>query len=125
MNTGNRNTGYMNTGNRNTGDRNTGDRNTGDRNTGDRNTGDGNATNHSSGFFCAKEPCVMSFDLQTKLTRNEYIDQYPKSAELCDLLSKDEPFDYAEFKSLPGWTLAKCKALHQRHLDGRKQKDSK
>ena len=119
--TGDGNTGHRNTGDWNTGYRNTGYRNTGDWNTGYRNTGYGNATDNSSGFFCQKEPFVISFDKQTKLTRKEYTEKYPAYSELCDLLSKDNPFDYTQFKTLPGWTLAKCKALHQKHVLGRKE----
>jgi len=107
----------------NTGDMNTGYRNTGDRNTGDRNTGDGNATNNSSGFFCSKEPKVLSFDVQTKLTKESFLKQYPKAACLSELLISDTVFDYKEFSKLPGWTLKKCKALHQRFIDGRKPKE--
>ena len=122
-NTGGMNTGYMNTGYMNTGNRNTGNRNTGNRNTGDRNTGDGNATNNSSGFFCSKEPKVLSFDVQTKLTKESFLKQYPKAACLSELLISDTVFDYKEFSKLPGWTLKKCKALHQRFIDGRKPKE--
>ena len=122
---GDRNTGYMNTGNRNTGDRNTGYGNTGDMNTGDgntgyRNTGNGNATNHSAGFFCVKEPKVVSFDKQTKLTHKKFQDKYPEASHLGERLLSDAPFDYKEFSKLPGWTLKKCKALHQRFIDGRR-----
>ena len=133
-------TGQWNTGDGNAGDRNTGDRNTGDRNTGDRNTGygnagdwnagnwnagnwnagDGNATNYSSGFFCQKEPCVVSFDKQTKLTHAEYAEKYPNYTELLNKLTNVNPFDYSAFKNLPGWTLAKCQALHQKHINERK-----
>jgi len=120
---GGRNTGYMNTGNRNTGGGNTGGGNTGYRNTGYRNTGDGNATNNSSGFFCSKEPKVLSFDIQTKLTREGFLKQYPKALRLGELLMNDAPFDYKEFSKLPGWTLKKCKVLHQRFIDGRKPKE--
>ena len=119
-NTGNRNTGDSNTGNRNTGDRNTGNRNTGDSNTGNWNTGDSNTTDNCSGFFCAKEPCVISFDKQTKLTRKEFYAKHPEINILGDLLSQDEPFDYSQFKTIPGWTLAECTALHQKHIEGRK-----
>jgi len=132
-NTGNRNTGNMNTGDMNTGDRNTGDRNTGYRNTGYRNTGYrntgygntgyGNATNNSAGFFCSKEPKVLSFDVQTKLTRESFLKQYPEAARLSELLMSDTVFDYKEFSKLPGWTLKKCKALHQCFIDGRKAKE--
>jgi len=124
-NTGDRNTGYGNTGNMNTGDMNTGYGNTGDMNTGDgntgyRNTGNGNATNHSAGFFCVKEPKVVSFDKQTKLTHKKFQDKYPEASHLGERLLSDAPFDYKEFSKLPGWTLKKCKALHQRFIDGRR-----
>jgi hypothetical protein len=128
-NTGDWNTGDWNTGRGNTGDRNTGDWNTGDRNTGDWNTGDwntgrgntgsGNTTNFSTGFFCQKEPLVISFDKQTKLTRKEFLEKYPEADGLAKNLAQDAAFDYAQFKNIPGWTLAKCKALHQKHIDGR------
>ena len=124
-NTGDNNTGHGNTGYGNTGHRNTGHRNTGYGNTGDNNTGDGNATNRSGGFFCAKEPCVMSFDKQTKLTYDQYLSKYPNAAKLGELLQGDSPFVYLEFKNLPGWTLAKCKALHKKHIKGRKAKESR
>ena len=127
-NTGNENTGYMNTGYGNTGDWNTGDGNTGDgntgyRNTGNGNTGNGNATSYSSGFFCVKEPCVVSFDKQTKLTKKAYQEKYPRYFQLLEKLAQDEAFDCAEFKNLPGWTLSKCKALHQKHIAGRKARN--
>ena len=125
-NTGYGNTGYGNTGDRNTGDGNTGYGNTGYGNTGYGNTGYGNtgygnATDYSSGFFCQKEPCVISFDRQTKLTRAEYVKKYPNYAELLNKLTNDQPFDYSAFKNMPGWTLKKCKELHQQHINGRKQ----
>ena len=104
----------------NTGDMNTGYRNTGDRNTGDMNTGDGNATNHSAGFFCVKEPKVVSFDKQTKLTHKKFQEKYPEASHLGEQLLSDAPFDYKEFSKLPGWTLKKCKTLHQRFIDGRR-----
>jgi len=107
-------------GDRNTGDMNTGDMNTGYRNTGDMNTGDGNATNHSAGFFCVKEPKVVSFDKQTKLTHKKFQEKYPEASHLGEQLLSDAPFDYKEFSKLPGWTLKKCKTLHQRFIDGRR-----
>jgi len=118
-NTGNWNTGYRNTGDRNTGYRNTGDRNTGNWNTGNRNTGSGNATNRSSGFFAQKESCVMSFDKQTKLTYAEFMSSYPNALTLTELLSRDNAFDYTEFKNIPGWELSKCKKLHKAHIAAR------
>ena len=121
-NTGDGNTGHWNTGHRNTGDVNTGNRNTGDRNTGHWNTGNGNATNNSPGFFCSKEPKVLSFDVLTKLTKESFWKQYPEATRLSELLMNDARFDYGQFKRIPGWTLKKCKALHQRFIDGRKSK---
>ena len=97
--------------------------NTGDGNTGHWNTGDGNATNHSAGFFCVKEPKVVSFDKQTKLTHEKFQEKYPEASHLREQLLSDAPFDYREFSKLPGWTLKKCKALHQRFVDGRKAKE--
>ena len=125
-NAGDRNTGYSNTGDRNAGDRNTGygnagDRNAGDHNTGHSNTGDSNATNHSAGFFCQREPCIISFDLQTNLTYANYVKKYPQCRELARKLSSEDTFDYSEFKTLPGWTLKKCKALHQAHIKEKNQ----
>ena len=92
-------------------------------NTGHRNTGHGNATNHSAGFFCVKEPKVVSFDKQTKLTHEKFQEKYPEASHLREQLLSDAPFDYREFSKLPGWTLKKCKALHQRFVDGRKAKE--
>ncbi len=135
-NTGNRNTGYGNTGNGNTGNGNTGDRNTGngntgygntgngntgDRNTGNGNTGYGNSTNYCSGFFCLKEPKVISFDKQTKLTNEQYLKKYPEYFDLCEALVKPEPIDIEKFKRLPGITKGKLAALHKKHLEGRKK----
>jgi len=121
-NTGDGNTGHWNTGDGNTGHRNTGDVNTGDGNTGHGNTGHGNATNHSAGFFCVKEPKVVSFDKQTKLTHEKFQEKYPEASHLREQLLSDAPFDYREFSKLPGWTLKKCKALHRKFIDGRKSK---
>jgi hypothetical protein len=121
-NTGNWNTGHWNTGHGNTGNRNTGHWNTGDRNTGDRNTGHGNAADNSAGFFCQIEPRVISFDKQTKYTRKAYLEKYPEYNDLSTLLSQDAEFNYKKFKNLPGWTLKKCKALHQKHICLRRAK---
>jgi hypothetical protein len=108
-------------GDRNTGDRNTGHNNTGDWNTGHRNTGDWNATNYSAGMFCIKEPLVISFDKQTKLTRDKYFEKYPEVYTLGDLLLRDKAIEFELFKNIPGITKAKLKALHKKHLEGRKK----
>jgi hypothetical protein len=35
----------------------------------------------------------------------------------------DEPFDYAKYSNLPGWSLSKCKKLHEKHIADRKNKE--
>ncbi len=119
-NTGYYNTGDYNTGYYNTGYYNTGSRNTGSRNTGDSNTGDGNATNYSSGFFCVVEPKVVSFDVQTEFTRDQFMGKFPEVQRLARLLIEAEPISFDEFASIPGITPEKLDALHKAHLEGRK-----
>jgi len=116
-NTGNRNTGDQNTGNWNTGDRNTGDQNTGDQNTGDQNTGDQNTGNwntgdRSCGVFCQQEPKVISFDIQTKLTLEQFLKKYPEAYTLGCKLCESAPIDWMPFKNIPGITKKKLAALH-------------
>ena len=130
QNTGNRNTGDWNTGNRNTGNRNTGDwntgdwntgnRNTGNWNTGDQNTGNWNAADRVAGFFCSSEPKVMSFDVQTDLTHNEYLDKYPQVYRLGKLLLEKKEIEFEPYKAIPGITKKKLAALHAKHQAGRK-----
>jgi hypothetical protein len=60
--------------------------------------------------------------VQTKLTHAEYFEKYPNYAALLENLASDQAFDYSVFKDLPGWTFAKCKDLHQKHIDARNQK---
>ena len=119
FNTGSRNTGSRNTGDCNTGSRNTGDFNTGSRNTGNRNTGIGNATNRSSGFFCDVEPKVLSFNIQTDLTYDEYTEKYPESLSLSSELLEDDPIDFEEYKNIPGITPQKLKKLHNKFKKAR------
>ena len=102
------------------GNSNTGNSNTGNWNAGYWNAGNWNATDRCAGFFCAAGPRVLSFDEQTELTQTEFLDKYPTAFRLGEMLAQDAPFDYSEFTSIPGWTLAKCQALHQRHIAGRK-----
>jgi hypothetical protein len=123
-NTGDRNTGDLNTGNWNTGDLNTGDLNTGylntgDRNTGDRNTGNWNATNRSCGLFCSAEPNIIVFDVPTNMSMNEFLSKHPECRTLGEKLMYDDLFNYAEFSSIPGWTLEKCKELHGKFIKAR------
>ena len=130
QNTGDRNTGDRNTGHRNTGDRNTGDRNTGHWNTGDQNTGDQNTghwnTGHwntgdrNTGFFCVQTPKVLSFDMQTDLTRDEFLSKYPRACDLGELLLMPAPIPFEPYADIPGITPKKLAALHAAHLAGRK-----
>ena len=124
-NTGHSNTGNWNTGNRNTGDRNTGNRNTGNWNTGywntgDKNTGDGCATDRATGFFCVQPQTVKCFDVETGLTYNEFLVKYPGYYRLGEALMKPDAIEFEPFKDLPGITPEKLKALHDKHLAGRK-----
>jgi hypothetical protein len=93
----------------------------------------------SSGFhFCIHPSGPWSYynDTGTRVFKVEARDAYEEYTPGADLKivcreirlteelkpSGDQAFDYTVFKNLPGWTLAKCKALHQKHIDGRKQK---
>jgi hypothetical protein len=118
-NTGDRNTGDRNTGYCNTGYCNTGYCNTGYCNTGNSNTGDGNATGHSAGFFCVKEPKVISFDEQTKLTHHDFLRLYPEAYNLAEALCGSKPIEFERYKNIPGITARKLKALHKKHMNGR------
>jgi hypothetical protein len=124
-NTGNGNTGFVNkghcnagnenTGDYNTGNRNAGDYNTGDYNTGSGNTGSGNATDNCTGFFCTKEPGILCFDTPTNLTRTEFLARYSAQVhKLAQQLAHPKKFDYTAYKTLPGWSLRKIKALHMK-----------
>ena len=121
MNTGHRNTGNYNTGHSNAGYRNIGDRNTGHRNIGDWNTGIGNATNRSAGFFCMETKKVESFDVQTNLTYEQYMEKYPEYNNLSRNLLKDDPIDFKKYKNLPGITPQKLKKLHNKFKKARQK----
>jgi len=122
-NTGTRNTGDSNTGNRNTGNSNTGDRNTGNWNTGDSNTGNWNATDRSNGFFCIHEPNVCSFDFQTELTYEQFLESFPESFDLGSELHQPFEIDFAKYARIPGITPEKLKELHRKHLAAKESKE--
>ena len=119
-NTGDSNTGYWNTGDSNTGDSNTGYWNTGDSNTGNRNTGYWNATNNSGGFFCAEEPKIISFDIQTDFTREEFLNKFPEVYKLGEALLSNDTIPIEPYNKIPGITEEKLKALHAKFIQGRK-----
>ena len=58
-----------------------------------------------------------------EFTKESFLKQHPEALCLGRLLMNDTPFAYEKFSELPGWTLKKCKALHQRFIDGRKLKE--
>jgi len=120
-NTGNWNTGDWNTGNWNTGNWNTGNWNTGNWNTGNWNTGNWNTTDRSSGFFCAEQPKVMSFDVQTDLTYEEFLEKYSQAYRLGEALLEEGEIRFKDFKTIPGITKAKLEKLHAAHLARRKK----
>ena len=117
-NTGGYNVGHRNTGYRNTGDCNTGDCNTGDCNTGDGNTGDGNTGCGNTGFFCQEEAKIFCFDIQTDMSRDEFISRHPEVKYLLDRLFNGE-VDWEKVKSLPGITKKKLKSLLDKHRKAR------
>jgi len=114
---GDQNTGHGNTGDRNTGHWNTGDRNTGDWNTGDQNTGNGNAGSFHTGFFCSKPVVRLWFDKPYKGGHDAVL-----AEKLAYELTRDAPFDYAAYATLPNATVAKIKKLHCAHIEARKAK---
>ena len=122
-NTGNWNTGDSNTGNWNTGHSNTGNWNTGYRNTGDSNTGNWNATDRSDGFFCVHEPKVCSFDFQTELTHEQFLESFPESFDLGSELHQPFEIDFAKYARIPGITPEKLKELHRKHLAAKESKE--
>lgn len=71
-NSGRCNSGYDNSGYGNSGNCNSGDRNSGSYNSGDCNSGNFNSCDYSSGFFCAKEPKAIVFDIETDMTVSEF-----------------------------------------------------
>ena len=90
--------------------------NTGNRNTGNRNTGYGNCANNSAGFFCNKEPKVVSFDKPTKYTFGQFCVKFPEYYQLCEALHKPDAIDFELYKKIPNITKAKLEALHKAHL---------
>ena len=101
---------------------NTGGRNTGHSNTGDSNTGHWNTGHRNAGFFCSKEPKMISFDVQTNLMFEEYLNKYPQAYKLGELLEGTEPINFEQFKMLPGITKKKLAALHKKHLEAKEKK---
>ena len=86
--------------------------NSGSYNVGYASTGVGNATNRSAGFFCDVEPKVLSFNVQTNLTYEQYRTRYPNYFMLARSLLKDDPIDFEEYKNIPGITPQKLKKLY-------------
>lgn len=121
-NIGDFNAGNWNVGSNNAGDTNVGNENAGHGNTGDNNTGSGNYTNGSSGMFCTVEPTIMSFDVDSGLTRQEYITKYPHYRELADEMLEDDEIPFERFADIPGITPEKLKLLHDKHKQARKDR---
>ena len=46
----------------------------------------------------------------------DFLKKYPQCEDLGTALNGSEPFDYGAFKTIPGWTLKKCKALHEKMI---------
>jgi len=124
MNSGYMNSGYMNSGYMNSGYMNSGDMNSGDMNSGDRNAGDRNATDYSAGYFCAEEQPLSVFDAPARMSRGEFRQRFCDLAyELGCALIVDGDIDFERYKTLPNITPEKLKALHEKHLRLRKEKE--
>jgi hypothetical protein len=63
---------------------------------------------------------VIVFDVQSDMTMDYFLRKHPECSTLCGKLMRDDPFDYSEFATIPGWTLEKCKALHAKFIEARK-----
>jgi hypothetical protein len=96
---------------------------TGDSNTGHRNTGNWNATDRSNGFFCIHEPKVCSFDFQTELTYEQFLESFPESFDLGSELHQPFEIDFAKYARIPGITPEKLKELHRKHLAAKESKE--
>lgn len=106
FNCGEGNNGCGNIGNYNSGYKNIGSNNTGDNNHGNYNTGMFNSCNNSTGYFCNKEDTVKIFNVDSGLTREEFLDskyynalisarfiltkyvKYGEDGEICNKLIK-------------------------------------
>ena len=96
---------------------------TGNWNTGDSNTGNWNATDRSNGFFCIHEPKVCSFDFQTELTYEQFLESFPESFDLGSELHQPFEIDFAKYARIPGITPEKLKELHRKHLAAKESKE--
>ena len=77
-NLGHGNSGNWNSGNRNSGNWNSGYGNSGNRNSGNWNSGMFNACNSANGLFNSKSPKIYMFNKPTKLTFEDFQEQYPE-----------------------------------------------
>ncbi len=59
---------------------------------------------------------MISFDVQTNLTMVKFLERYPESQNLGELLSNREPIAFDEFKAIPGITKKKLALLHKTYL---------
>ena len=89
-------------------------------------TGYGNTTNYSSGFFCQEEPTVVSFDIETGMSRSKFIKKFGALADsLSDNLTGNDEIDFDYYKSLPGITPQKLKSLHEKFIAARRELEGK
>ena len=63
----------------------------------------------------------MSFDVQTDLTYEEFLEKYPQAYRLGEALTGEDKIRFDDFKMIPGITEAKLKKLHAAHLARRKK----
>ena len=63
----------------------------------------------------------MSFDVQTDLTYEEFLEKYPQAYRLGEALMEEGKIRFDDFKMIPGITEAKLKKLHAAYLARRKK----
>ena len=63
---------------------------------------------------------MKSFDVQTELTYEQFLDKYPESHTLGRLLMELGPIPFEPYKNIPGITPEKLIALHTKHMEVRK-----
>jgi hypothetical protein len=65
---------------------------------------------------------VISFDVQTNLTFEVFLNKYPQAYKLGELLEGKDLIDFEQFEMIPGITKEKLADLHKKHLKSKEKK---
>jgi len=68
-------------------------------------------------------PKVCSFDFQTELTYEQFLESFPESFDLGSELHQPFEIDFAKYARIPGITPEKLKELHRKHLAAKESKE--